>query len=888
MSQGYSHGARTSGLKFAGTLCSIPGLAALALSFCHSSKTRMIKEGLVLVFPGSIFGCPDARSRSAKIFAYFCSTRLLIEHSAPRVYQTRSTIHLVGKMAAQVVDTQNSKREKGLSDELALVELSELTTAQLLSAIAESARTAFRARRAVAWAYVPSLRRFTVEQGPSNVEVVMATPAEASYLMGRGVIWRNELSVVQQELAVRSFGLDWSNDAGRIVSLPLRTERTSSLLLCLVEGESEAAELLAGSTLFLRQSKALIANHFSLQVIRTHEAQLAALYEAAIAITSELDLDSVLASIIEHARKLVGTPISYIMLVDSEGTRVSTRATVGTWSHQFSSLVLDLGVGLGGRTAKEIRPLYTKDYLNDTHFRHDQVVDEAVRLEGIKSILGVPLSTQGKLVGVLYVADQMERVFTESDVEILSQLAQHATLAVKNATLYRSLASAVGELQRYQQVTEAQCRRLETADRLNRHLIDVVLSGGGVEAITRQLAVFTETDVVVVDSDLCLLAWAVAGGEVHGTDTVGTGTSPFHDRVVSLLAWLEKSCQCSPGPTENAVSTILRAASALDTTGCVVAPLATGGVVYGWICLLGDPTVLRNQEPLLQVAGQAVTLELVHAQTIAHVEERARRDFLEDLMIHGSDDDALLRRGNELGIDLSQPHCLAVVALENRNATATGDSRRTQSPENPSVERGRLVRDLAVMAPSVFAGQLGDLVVVLLGKHSSKSPIASLKEVLRRRSKPVFAYRGVVTPYLERVEAYGPAFSDARRALPLVPVDTGVGVMDLSSAGILPLLFHGGGAAALRKYVEQTLGPLLGYDARHGGELVLTLAAYLEAGFSPARTAERLHTHVNTVYYRLRKIEALLGPDSLEPCRLAEHQIALLARQVLDAAEQEF
>lgn len=773
-------------------------------------------------------------------------------------------------------------RQRGLSGELALVELTSLSAARLLSVIAESAKGSLEASRAAAWAYVPSLRRFTVEHGPSNVEAVMATPAEAGSLMRRAVVWGGDCSVVQHELAVRSFGLDWSAATGCIVSLPLRAQRTSSLLLCLVDGEAEAADLMARSALFVRQAEMVIANFHCLQAASTHEAQLSALYETAIAITAEIDLDSVLGAIVEHARRLVGTPISYVMLVDPDGTQVSTRATVGTWSPQFASLVLGLGVGLGGRAAKEIRPLYTKDYLNDGHFSHHHAVDEAVRLEGIKSILGVPLTARQKLVGVLYAADQVERVFTENDVEVLTRLARHATLAVENATLYRSLASTVRELERYQQVAEAQCRRLEIADRLNRELSDVVLSGGGIEGIARQVAVLTGSDVAVVSSGGRLVAWA--SGEQPSVNASTGGTDAGHRRLMSILASLDDSPGLSPGSGERCCSITLGPASSSGTVECVVAPLTTGGDVYGSICLIGGRSALRNQEPLLQVAARVVTLELVHAQAIAQVEERARRDFLEDLMLHASDDDALLRRGAELGIDLSRPHHLAVVALEQRQTGSGEGPSRSRRPVDARAERARLARDLVVAAPCVFAGQIAELVVALLESHTSVPSAAALQAALSGRPKPELAYRAVITSQLDQIAAYGPAFADARRALPLVPVDSGASVVDLASAGVLPLLFHSGGATALRQYVERTLGPLLCHDARHGGQLIPTLAAYVEAGFSPGAAADRLHAHVNTVYYRLRKIEALLGSDALEPGRLAEYQIALLARRLLDSA----
>jgi hypothetical protein len=62
-----------------------------------------------------------------------------------------------------------------------------------------------------------------------------------------------------------------------------------------------------------------------------------------------------------------------------------------------------------------------------------------------------------------------------------------------------------------------------------------------------------------------------------------------------------------------------------------------------------------------------------------------------------------------------------------------------------------------------------------------------------------------------------------------------------------------------RLFRERLLGVLERYDAEHGSALVETLSAFLDASGSWQRCADRLHVHVNTLRYRLRRIEELTG-----------------------------
>jgi DNA-binding PucR family transcriptional regulator len=68
-------------------------------------------------------------------------------------------------------------------------------------------------------------------------------------------------------------------------------------------------------------------------------------------------------------------------------------------------------------------------------------------------------------------------------------------------------------------------------------------------------------------------------------------------------------------------------------------------------------------------------------------------------------------------------------------------------------------------------------------------------------------------------------------------------------------------ASVLRSFRERLLGPLAEYDARHNAELLPTLRSFLACDGSWSACATRMYVHVNTVRYRIGRIEALTGRD---------------------------
>jgi hypothetical protein len=81
-----------------------------------------------------------------------------------------------------------------------------------------------------------------------------------------------------------------------------------------------------------------------------------------------------------------------------------------------------------------------------------------------------------------------------------------------------------------------------------------------------------------------------------------------------------------------------------------------------------------------------------------------------------------------------------------------------------------------------------------------------------------------------------------------------------------------------RGYRERLLGPLRAYDARHHSQLEQTLDRFLNCSASWSRCAQELHIHVNTLRYRIEKINQLTGRDLSRLDHQVDFYLALRAR----------
>jgi len=158
--------------------------------------------------------------------------------------------------------------------------------------------------------------------------------------------------------------------------------------------------------------------------------------EVAQAITSSLDIDTVLRRITDSAKELVGSDLAMIGFREGEAETVTVRHRVGSRYTSDRTFSIEPGKGFGGQALLSGRPLRTDDYVNDPRFGKDYlgaiVKDESV------SAMVVPIKSEERVAGLLYVANRSRRPFSDHDEATLLRLADEAAVAIRNAQLFAS------------------------------------------------------------------------------------------------------------------------------------------------------------------------------------------------------------------------------------------------------------------------------------------------------------------------------------------------------------------------------------------------------------------------------------------------------------------
>jgi PAS domain S-box-containing protein len=169
------------------------------------------------------------------------------------------------------------------------------------------------------------------------------------------------------------------------------------------------------------------------QEIQRRVEELIFLNQVGRTVTSSLDLEQVLTTIMEETALMLKTEAGSVLLLDEESGELVFEAAVGPQSEKLKGLKLPLGQGIAGWVAREGQPLLVPDVEEDPRFYPG--VDGASGF-ATKSVLAVPLKVKGTVIGVIEAVNKTEGDLNQADVELLSAMAQSAAIAIENAQLF--------------------------------------------------------------------------------------------------------------------------------------------------------------------------------------------------------------------------------------------------------------------------------------------------------------------------------------------------------------------------------------------------------------------------------------------------------------------
>jgi GAF domain-containing protein len=168
--------------------------------------------------------------------------------------------------------------------------------------------------------------------------------------------------------------------------------------------------------------------------------ELRALGEVGQAVSSTLDLETVLTRIVSHAVQLSGTDGGAIYEYDEHSEEFLLRATDHMEDELINALRTNpprLGDGVVGRAAASREPVQIPNILEERTYapRMRQMLERF----GFRASLAVPLLREDRIIGGLVVRRKSTGVFRPEVIELLKTFATQSVLAIQNARLFREI-----------------------------------------------------------------------------------------------------------------------------------------------------------------------------------------------------------------------------------------------------------------------------------------------------------------------------------------------------------------------------------------------------------------------------------------------------------------
>jgi len=417
-------------------------------------------------------------------------------------------------------------------------------------------------------------------------------------------------------------------------------------------------------------------------------------------------------------------------------------------------------------------------------------------------------------------------------------------------------------------VLNRQAAVLSRADEVHRALVDIVLTGGGLDMLCAGLVGILSGAAMVTSTDGRVLASDGLDGELEAALALDC-----FDASGRFLVESE--------PVGTRAGGNVRARRA-------VVRIVAGSLDHGRLVAFSAGRELTGDDVhILERAATVAALAITKAQAVSAVESKYQADFLRDALAgRAGNAEHVIAHAHSLGWDIGRP-MVVVVAETDPSSTSpqlAPDELRPMQ-ERFATAWAQVVRQRDSKAPVVGFSQ--EVVAVLGVPHDadSESITRTVRDLVRHVSGDGGGGRrsfstGISRPISSPDELPG-AYEQARKAVSVGRQMAGPSALThFDGLGIFRLLTLVPDTAELRSFAAEALGPLISNDTPENADLRMTLSVLLDTNLNVAETSRILHFHYNTLRYRIVKLERMLGPFTTDPNLRLTLSLALLVVQM--------
>ena len=177
------------------------------------------------------------------------------------------------------------------------------------------------------------------------------------------------------------------------------------------------------------------------ELLRRRTEELDVLVDIGKKLTSSLDLQDILETIMSRVSSILKPNAWSLLLMDEKAEELYFEIVVSPVAELLKQIRLKKGEGIAGWVALHGEPVLIEDVRKDTRFAAH--VDDSVSFS-TNSIVCVPLKVKNRVLGVIELINSLDEVqYNDSDLKMLSAIADYAAIAIENANNYEKISKLV-------------------------------------------------------------------------------------------------------------------------------------------------------------------------------------------------------------------------------------------------------------------------------------------------------------------------------------------------------------------------------------------------------------------------------------------------------------
>ena len=537
-------------------------------------------------------------------------------------------------------------------------------------------------------------------------------------------------------------------------------------------------------------------------------------------LTSMLELDELLNNIMHNV--LIAIPAvdrGFLMLYNAETQKLTTKASVG-FGPSIYDFKTSLGEGIGGKVYQDGigRIFNTEQGLAAMANVQENTMKSMMAAMGVKDkfpnilAMAVPVRMNKEKIGVMIVHQiTKKRKLTDADLRQLQGFADQAAIAITNASLFSKLRETNEYLVRRNQIHE----------------------------------VFTKLSLK--DSDLIMIAKTVERMINLPISLFDVTKNEWYPHYTPLSKKLKDSDLLNGW--EDSLNTLT---VTINEISVHLYPIVNEGIPIGFFVVELQRLLSPIDTVVLEQGSALVALKMVNTYSMTDMYYKQCYEFFNELLQY-KEPNLLVSKSKDFGLSPDKPLFVTVLQL----------SEKAQVIKKLERYQRRLIAALHIELKSfqylLFGFQ--DKVTIIMNVSSESQQEVAIKKLekvvnsWKNKGAPVLM--GGIGMFCQGLEYVARSFEEANKSLAYISNLETPGIISYESIGI-NRLFINQQVGDIKQFIQEVLAPLHSPKAK-SSDLELTLRTYIAANKSISETAERLHIHQNTLYYRIRKIEEILA-----------------------------